>query len=433
VLLIHTDFLFHTDFLCSSIARQLEKIAMRNTFQKLMVVSFLFVNLHPLSRTDFFNAGTVNIESDTIKPGKTPPTQFRRQLVAAESFESVGVFDVNNDQLPDVVSGAFWYEAPHYVRRYYIGEPKRFGEYYDDFSTIPMDVDGDGWIDFISAGWSDTAIYWRKNPGNNKAQWSRIIIGKTGNVETIRAWDIDRDGIPEIISNNPGKPLRIFRLVLNAQQKGSGKFESYEIWNKQGHGMGFGDLNNDGRGDLVIDNGWLEAPEKPFVQKWVFHEEFNLKQASIPVIVTDLNGDGKNDLIAGMAHDYGLNWYEHSIDSSGKRFWKTHSIDPNHSQFHTMEWTDIDNNNIPELITGKRYRAHNDIDPGSHDPYGLYYYQWNGESFSKQIISYGRFGETKGTGIYFQVVDLRNDGRKDIVVAGKDGLCIFYNEGSPVH
>jgi hypothetical protein len=53
----------------------------------------------------------------------------------------------------------------------------------------------------------------------------------------------------------------------------------------------------------------------------------------------------------------------------------------------------------------------------------------NGESFTKQVISYGRFGEGKGTGIYFQVIDLQNDGKKDIVVAGKDGLCIFYNEG----
>jgi hypothetical protein len=45
------------------------------------------------------------------------------------------------------------------------------------------------------------------------------------------------------------------------------------------------------------------------------------------------------------------------------------------------------------------------------------------------VISYGKFGEGKGTGIYFQVVDLQNDGKKDIVVAGKDGLYVFYNEG----
>ena len=104
-------------------------------------------------------------------------------------------------------------------------------------------------------------------------------------------------------------------------------------------------------------------------------------------------------------------------------------IDEQHSQFHTLEWEDIDNDGTPELITGKRYRAHNDADPGSHDPIGLYYYQWNGESFTKQVISFGILGEGKGTGNYFQIVDLQKDGWKDIVVAGKDGLYIFYNQG----
>jgi hypothetical protein len=91
---------------------------------------------------------------------------------------------------------------------------------------------------------------------------------------------------------------------------------------------------------------------------------------------------------------------------------------------------DIDNDGQPELITGKRYRAHNEKDPGSFDPVGLYYYKWNGESFSKQVIAYGVPGEGKGTGIYFAVSDLDGNGWKDVIVAGKDGLYVFYNEGN---
>ena len=356
--------------------------------------------------------------------------RFRKQMVAAESFETAGVFDVNKDKQMDIVSGAFWYEGPGFLKRHYIGSPSRFGEYYDDFSTIPMDVDGDGWTDFITGGWTDSAIYWRRNPGNNKGTWKNIIIGKTGNVETTRAWDIDGDGKQEIVSNNPGQPLKVFKLNLDAQGKGTGTFTAYEIWSRQSHGLGAGDLNNDGRIDLILDNGWLEAPVQPFKQTWIFHPELDLQAASIPIIVTDINGDGANDFIAGKAHDYGLYWYEQSKNADNKRVWKTHPIDLNNSQFHTMEWDDLDNDGKPELITGKRYRAHNNGDPGANDPLGLYYYQWNGESFTKQIISYGKFGEGKGTGIYFQIADLQNDGRKDVVVAGKEGLFIFYNEGT---
>ena len=395
---------------------------------KIFIYWFVFMESSPGYETDKINfIDPIFQFSDTLP--HTRPLQFRKQIVAAESFESVGVFDVNNDGKLDLVSGAFWYEGPHFLLRSYIGQPARFDEYYDDFSTIPLDVDGDGWIDFITGGWADTAIYWRKNPGKKNSLWTNRPIGRTGNVETTRGWDIDGDGTIEIVSNNPGKPLKIFRLKSNNQHKGSSDFESFEIWNKQGHGMGCGDINDDGRVDLILHNGWLEAPPNPFLGKWIFHPEFNLQSASIPIIIADVNGDGKKDFIAGKAHDYGLNWYEHTVDSKGNRLWKIHPIDPFHSQFHTMQWEDIDKDNQPELITGKRYRAHNDNDPGSDDPIGLYYYKWNGDSFSKHVISYGKFGEGKGTGIFFQVADLQRDGWKDIIVAGKDGLCIFYNEG----
>ena len=182
----------------------------------------------------------------------TPPIQFRKQMIAAESFESVGVFDVNKDQKLDLVSGAFWYEGPLFVKRHIVAQPRRFGEYYDDFSTVPMDVDGDGWIDFITGGWNDNSVNWRKNPGNGESEWQEYKIGETGNIETTRAWDIDGDGTLEIVPNNPGKPLRVFKLIVDAAGKGTGKFQAYQLWDTQGHGLGFGDINGDGRGDLVL-------------------------------------------------------------------------------------------------------------------------------------------------------------------------------------
>ena len=153
------------------------------------------------------------LNQDTTAPGSSP-LHFRKQLIANESYESVDVFDVNNDKRLDIVSGAFWYEGPGFIRRHYIGTPSRYGEYYNDFSTVPMDVDGDGWTDFITGCWADSAIYWRKNPGPAGGEWKNFTIGKTGNVETTRAWDIDGDGIPEIIPNNPGKPLMVSKLIL---------------------------------------------------------------------------------------------------------------------------------------------------------------------------------------------------------------------------
>ena len=33
--------------------------------------------------------------------------KFRKQMIASESAESVGAFDVNGDQIPDIVSGSY--------------------------------------------------------------------------------------------------------------------------------------------------------------------------------------------------------------------------------------------------------------------------------------------------------------------------------------
>jgi hypothetical protein len=276
----------------------------------------------------------------------------------------------------------------------------------------------------VTGGWFGATLIWRENPGK-EGEWKQHVIGRPGNVETTRAWDIDGDGRLEIVPNTPGKPLRVYRLS-SAQNH----FDSVQIADSHGHGLGFGDINSDGRGDFIIENGWLEAPAKPFVEKWKLHQEFKYQQASVPMIVADVNGDKLADIIIGQGHNYGLHWLEQQRGKDGTRTWKQHEIDPDNSQYHTMEWVDLDNDGKPELITGKRYRAHDDNDPGAHDPVGLYYFRWNGESFVKQVICYGKPGEGKGTGLYFQVVDLNNDGWKDLAVAGKDGLFVFFNRGT---
>lgn len=357
----------------------------------------------------------------------TSPLYFKKQIISSESFETVGVFDVDNDKDLDIVSGGFWYKGPEYLDRVAIGAAKRYGEYYDDFSTIPLDVNGDGNIDFVTGGWFGKRLVWKENPGD-EGEWPEHLIAETGHIETPRAWDIDGDGIVELIPNTPNNPLVIYRLDKNAEGKGTSNFKAIKIMEKHGHGLGFGDINGDGRGDLVVHNGWAEAPENPFDEAWIFHQEFDFGTASIPILIADVDNDGLNDAIVGQGHDYGLYWYRQKWDAVTKKStWIKHAIDPYNSQYHTMEWKDIDGDGKGELITGKRYRAHNGKDPGGKEHTGLYYFKWNGENFSKQVIDYGAYGKGKGTGVYFSVTDLNGDKRKDIIVAGKDGLNIYYN------
>ncbi len=362
-----------------------------------------------------------------------PPVRFRKILIADERFESAGVFDVDNDGVLDIVSGGFWYPGPDFDRKCRLPAPPAQGEYFSDFSTIPIDVNGDGYLDIVTAGFWDQRLRWLENPGGDRdGEWTvHPFEHECGNVETTRAWDVDGDRMVEIFPNTPGGPQRFYKLRTDADGNPAGGFDEYVISDgPSGHGLGFGDVTGSGRGDVILHNGWLECPEDPLTgEPWTFHEEFDLGSASVPVLVVDVNGDGLRDLIVGQAHGYGLDWWEQRIED-GKRRWIRHAIDPFNSQYHDLFWVDIDGDGECELVTGKRYRAHNGHDPGAYDPLGIYYFKWTGDAFAKQVIDFGNDARSAtGVGIHFAVADLDGDDWLDIIAPGKDGLFLFRNLG----
>ena len=98
-------------------------------------------------------------------------------------------------------------------------------------------------------------------------EWRTHLLAETGHIETTRAWDVDGDGELEIVPNTPGGPLVVYKLARDGQGRGTGKFTVAQASRFRGrendaqkHGLGFGDLNGDGRGDFVFVDGWLEAP-----------------------------------------------------------------------------------------------------------------------------------------------------------------------------
>ncbi len=357
---------------------------------------------------------------------------FQKIEISDESYEAAAAFDVNNDGHLDIVCGAWWYPGPKFDRKCPVGTIKPYGDNFDDMAVVPMDINGDGYVDFVTSGWFGKTLRWRENPkGDPAKEWPEHLIAEIGNVECILAADVDGDGRPEILPNTPNDPQRVFKLVTDAAGKGTGKFQEFVVaeGKRTGHGMGCGDVNGDGRPDIILVKGWLEAPKNPLGgEKWTLHEEFDLGSASIPIIVADVNGDGLADLIVGHGHGYGLDWWEQKKDGD-KRNWIKHPIDPYSSQYHALIWTDIDGDGKPELVTGKRRHAHRDRDPGDADPAGVYYFKWTGEGFAKQVIDYGLGAAGKGCGIYFDVADIDKDGRPDVICPGKDGLVLYRNLG----
>lgn len=405
-------------------------------------------------------AGVLLVGIATVA-GAAAPTWERIPIDHGNS-EGCSVVDVNNDGALDIVCLPNWFRAPYWDKRPIAialqrsktesalageGLPVilRSGEFFMNFGQIAMDVNDDGWTDIVSAGWFDKDIFWYQNPGFSKKNpkkynmsdeynlWKKRLVGTppqlSGGPESIFPADIDGDGRTDIISNQ--RPIGWYRI--EKIENGEPVFNRYPI-DERGtkleewqHGLGYGDLNGDGRNDVLTNDGWFEAPANPRTEKWTAHSDFFLHDASIPMIIADFDGDGDNDFAYGHGHNFGVFWVEQTKET-GKARWKQHVIDKSWSQCHSMVWIDIDADGKNELVTGKRLRGHNGDDPGAYDPLGVYYYEVPADptqAWPKEVITHG---EHVGAGMQVTVVDIDKDGDLDVVCPGKSGLYLMRNK-----
>jgi len=403
-------------------------------------------------------------------PAEQVSSRFRMQRLNEFYYAwSAVAADFNHDGVQDLIAGPYLYFGPDFTKSREIIPAHTWNpstDYANDcMLSVAYDFTGDGWPDLLCG--TNLLV----NPKGESRRWDKYQVLPAIGSEVWEAQDIDGDGKPEIVymSRTDG--------VVYAKPDLANPTGRWPVHSVSGpgygiqHGIGAGDINGDGRPDILNVFGWWENSGPGGKEPWTYHPETfgryyrdNLGSGGGGLVgnvslssgvtmmaggalmgVYDVNGDGLNDVVTSTsAHGFGLSWYEQKRDAAGKSSFVEHPIMKDYanaktnaggvtfSESHGLAFADVDGDGVRDMIVGKRYYSHQESlhDPDSYGVPVLYWYRTvrnpkapGGAEFVPELIH-----NRSGVGSSVLATDLNKDGGLDIVTATDRGLLVFWGK-----
>lgn len=369
-----------------------------------------------------------------------------KQILTSDYLsDGINAGDFNQDGHPDIVAGPRIYAGPDFStwRDFYPAHvfPTKPSPTDSMFSFV-HDFNRDGWPDILVLGRVHLhAAYWYENPQNDDGRWKKHFVFERVRGESPTLIDIDADGRPELVSHwddrwgliqpDPTDPTRPWTFQPITDQRPWGQFY---------HGTGVGDVDRDGRLDLILNDGWWEQPADP-QESWTEHPYRFADRGGAQMFVYDVDGDGLNDVVTALdAHGYGLAWFEQLPEDGNAPFKKHMMMDDRaaeaeygvcFSQPHALAMSDIDGDGLQDIVVGKRMWAHpppKDVEPNA--PPVLYWFRLNRNDDGQARFVPHLIDDASGVGVQVVIADVDADRRPDVLTVSKLGAFVFFNRAS---
>ncbi|HET6574720.1 MAG TPA: VCBS repeat-containing protein [Fimbriiglobus sp.] len=368
----------------------------------------------------------------------------RQRLIDGYYSEGANAGDINGDGKPDVVSGPYWYEGPDFKTRHeiYPARPQNREGYADNFFCWVYDFNGDGRSDVLTVGFPGKPAYVYENPGKDGfgKPWKRHEVLKSVSNESPQFVNVIGSDQPELVCTSDGK----FGYASFNPGKGFAPWTFHTVSVMEapkpfGHGLGVGDVNGDGRPDILISSGWFEQPEaKADTVRWEFHPvKFTDSYGGAEMHVYDVDGDGLNDVITSLAaHDFGLAWYKQT-KTDGKPVFRKQLIMGDKpadnpfgvvfSELHSVALADLDGDGLKDIVTGKTYYSHHRRSPMWDAGAVVYWFRLTRTKAGVEWVPYKLDG-VAGIGRQVSVADVNGDKLPDIVIGGMVGAHVLTHK-----
>jgi len=361
--------------------------------------------------------------------------------------EGANVGDVDGDGVVDAVYGPYWFKGPAFSEKHEIYKPKpqNRDRYSDHFFCWLQDFNGDGRQDVFTVGFPGTPGYVYENPGAGALDkhWPKHQVIDSVSNESPQLLDLVGDERPELVCTNNGN----YGYATIDWQKPFEPWTFHKISSMAapkpfGHGLGVGDIDGDGRRDVIVQHGWFQQPESlGSEEEWKFHKADFARAGGAEMYAYDVDGDGDSDVITSLAaHEFGLAWFEQVRDGE-KILFKPHTImgskpEENRyglvfSELHSVNLVDMDGDGLKDIVTGKTYWSHHKQSPQWDAGAVVYWFKLARTPGGVDWIPY-RAADDTGIGRQVTVSDINGDKLPDIIVGGMKGAHVLVHERQPV-
>ena len=264
-------------------------------------------------------------------------------------------------------------------------------------------------------------------PSSAQSAWKKHLVHEGFRTNTIVAGDFTGDGKPDIIANNDQKT----RLFVAPDWK-EVTIDSFD-GNNCIHSESF-DVDGDGDLDFIgaryqpglifwLENPGTEAAMKPWTNRLISRELNGIHG----LLQGDVNKDGKIDLLAnsaqpvGTKHPVSLAWLEVPADPHHAKSWHAHIFAKGDAPglSHYLGFGDVNGDGLPDAATGAKGKPTDD---------GNYFAWWQApmdptNEWAKHLIASDQVGATN-----IHPADVNGDGKTDFIASRGHGQGVLWFE-----